>query len=80
MIRGFAEVKLRAIHDNGVVELLVYDVTRESAETTMDRYKPFNRSLVSVSQTQNVNTASAEGGAVPVTIDRYGIRRVRRQD
>src|SRR5712692_8840701 len=34
--KGFAQVKLRAVHDDGVVELLVYDVTRESAETTMD--------------------------------------------
>jgi hypothetical protein len=67
--KGYAEVKLRAIHDEGVVELLVYDVTRESAETTMDRYKPFNRGLVNVSQTQAVNMGAADTNAIPVTLD-----------
>lgn len=63
--KGFAEVKLRAIHDDGVIDLLVYDVSRESAETTMDRYRPVGR--VNVSQT--VNVGAGEEGAIPVTVD-----------
>ena len=43
--KGFAEMKLVGIEDQTVV-LNVIDINRQSSETTMDRYKPFQRSAV----------------------------------
>jgi len=42
--RGFAEVKLVGIEGETLV-LEVLDVSRGSTETTMDRYKPFQRGI-----------------------------------
>ena len=64
--RGFAEVKLVAIRGEGLVDLLVFDESRESAETTMDRYG--RRPTVAVSQNVNVGAPGSFAG-VPVTID-----------
>lgn len=64
--RGFAEVKLVGIEDNRFIKLLVFDVNRESSETTMDRYG--QRGLVDINQ--NVNIGGGDGSAgIPVTID-----------
>jgi hypothetical protein len=64
--RGFAEAKLVRIREDGLVDLLVFDVNRESSETTMDRYG--HRPAVDVSQTVNIGTPDSSGG-IPVTID-----------
>ena len=64
--KGFAEVKLKAIEAERVVELLAFDVYRDAAETTMDRYRPVAR--VDVSQTVNIGAGSSEPGLL-VTVD-----------
>lgn len=64
--RGFAEVKLVAIREEGLVDLLVFDESRASTETTMDRYG--RRPAVAVSQTVNVGASGSSGG-IPVTVD-----------
>lgn len=63
--KGYAEVKLRAVRDSAVVELVVFDVSRDSSETTMDRYRPLAR--IDVSQT--VNVGGGGSGGIPVTLD-----------
>src|SRR2546425_11355518 len=40
--KGFAEVRLAGIEEQTLL-LDVIDVNRQSSETTMDRYKPFQR-------------------------------------
>ena len=57
--KGFAEVKLVGIEDQTLL-LDVIDLNRQSSETTMDRYKPFNRSAVSVDIQQSMNVAAGE--------------------
>jgi hypothetical protein len=58
--KGFAEVKLVGIEDRTLL-LDIIDVNRQSSETTMDRYKPFNRSaVVSVDVQQSTNVGPGE--------------------
>lgn len=58
--RGFAEVKLVGIEDQTLI-LDVVDVGRQSAETTMDRYKPFRQAgVVNVDVQQSVSAGSGE--------------------
>ena len=58
--KGFAEMKLVGIEEQTVV-LDVIDVNRQSSETTMDRYKPFQRSaVVSVDVQQSVTLGPGE--------------------
>ena len=58
--KGFAEMKLVSIEDQTVV-LDVFDINRQSSETTMDRYKPFQRSaIVSVDVQQSVALGQGE--------------------
>src|SRR5437879_11224811 len=45
--RGFAEIKLVGIEDQALI-LDVVDVSRQSSETVMDRYKPFQKGVVNV--------------------------------
>lgn len=68
--KGYAEVKLKAIRDERFVELLAFDVNRDTSETTMDRYRPFDKSLarVDVSQNVNIGAASSDLGLV-VAVD-----------
>ena len=68
--KGYAEVKLTAIREERLVELVAFDVGRDSSETTMDRYKPFDNSLArfDVSQTVNIGSTSADPGLL-VTVD-----------
>jgi hypothetical protein len=68
--KGYAEVKLKAIRNERFVELVAFDVSRDSPETTMDRYKPFDDSLarVDVSQTVNIGGTSGDPGLL-VTVD-----------
>lgn len=68
--KGYAEVKLRGIRENKYLDLIVFDVSRDSTETTMDRYKPFDKSLVrvNVSQTVNINDDAGNQGLL-VTVD-----------
>ncbi len=59
--RGFAEIKLVGIEDQTLV-LDVVDVNRQSSETVMDRYKPFQqRALMNVDVQQSVGLGSGEG-------------------
>ena len=64
--RGFAELRLSGIKANGVIELLVFDVNRESNETVMERY--VNRPTVAVSQSLIISGAS-NPEAVPISLD-----------
>ncbi|MCZ6678081.1 MAG: hypothetical protein O7E52_12605 [Candidatus Poribacteria bacterium] len=58
--KGFAEMKLVGIEDQTVV-LDILDINRQSSETTMDRYKPFQQSaVVGVDVRQSVNLRSGE--------------------
>jgi hypothetical protein len=58
--KGFAEMKLAGIDDQMLL-LDVTDVTRQSNETVMDRYKPFNRNnLVNVDVHQSVTIGGAD--------------------
>jgi hypothetical protein len=68
--KGYAEVKLKSIRDGGVVELIVFDVNKDTAETTMDRYRPFDNSAtrINVSQTIKIGNQSSEPGIL-VTVD-----------
>lgn len=59
--KGFAEMKLVGIEDQALI-LDVVDVSRQSSETTMDRYKPFQqRGVVSVDVQQSVTLGSGQG-------------------
>jgi len=63
--RGFAEVKLAGIEDQTLI-LDVIDVSRQSSETTMDRYKPFQqRGVVNVDIQQSITLGS---GSAPTRI------------
>jgi hypothetical protein len=65
--RGFAEMKLAGIEDQTVI-LDVVDVSRQSSETTMDRYKHLMRpGLVNVDVQQSVNVSGSQG-PVPTRI------------
>lgn len=64
--RGFAELRLSGIKANGVIELLVFDVNRESHETTMDRYG--RQASVELSQSLNIS-GSSNPEAVPISLD-----------
>ena len=64
--RGFAEIKLVGIEDLALI-LDVVDVSRQSSETVMDRYKPFQKGVVNVDVQQSVNLGSSQG-PVPTRI------------
>jgi hypothetical protein len=64
--RGYAEVKLAGIANSRSLKLLVFDVSRESSENTMERYG--RRSLVDVNQTVNIGSSASEGG-ISVILD-----------
>lgn len=68
--RGFAEMKLAGIEDQTLV-LDVVDVSRQSSETTMDRYKPFQqRGAVNVDVQQSITLGAAEGpGPTRIRLD-----------
>lgn len=65
--KGFAEVKLLTIGEDGVLELLVFDVSRDSTETTMSRYGVGQGFNLSMSQTVNIGGGGELG--VKATID-----------
>src|SRR5207249_10999859 len=59
--RGFAEMKLVGIEDQNVI-LDVVDFSRQSSETTMDRYKHLIRpGAVNVDVQQTVTLGAAQG-------------------
>ena len=59
--KGFAEIRLVAIEDRTLV-LDIVDVDRQSSETTMDRYKPFQtNAVVDVDVSQSMSAGAAEG-------------------
>ena len=60
--KGFAEVKLVEIDDQTLV-LDIMDINRQSSETTMDRYKPFQRNAAISVDVQN--TVTLGPGEVP---------------
>ena len=68
--KGYAEVKLRAIREGRYVDFVVFDVSRNSSETVMDRYKPFGNSLARLDVSQTVNIGGTAGDlGLPVTVD-----------
>lgn len=50
--KGFAEMKLAGIEGQTLI-LEIIDISRQSSETTMDRYKPFQRNAVVGVDVQN---------------------------
>lgn len=65
--RGFAEMKLIGIEDQTLI-LDVVDVSRQSSETTMDRYKPFQqKGVVNVEVQQSVTPGFGQG-SIPTRI------------
>jgi len=53
--KGFAEMKLVGV-ENQTIILDVVDISRQSSETVMDRYKPFQQpGVVNVDVQQSVN-------------------------
>jgi hypothetical protein len=65
--KGFAEVRLAGIEDQ-TLPFDVIDVNRQFAETTMDRYKPFQRpGLVNVDVQQSV-TVGPGGAPTPYRV------------
>jgi hypothetical protein len=65
--KGFAEVKLLTIGEDGVLDLLVFDVSRDSTETTMNRYGFGQGFNLNMSQTVNIGGGGELG--VKATID-----------
>jgi hypothetical protein len=57
--KGYAEVKLKATRDGRFVDLLAFDVSRDSSETTMDRYQPFDNSVARVDVSQSITVGNA---------------------
>lgn len=57
--RGYTELKLKGITENGNVLLQISDVNMASTETVMDRYKPFDQTKVKVSATNEINIGGA---------------------
>jgi len=56
--KGFAEMKLVGV-ENQTIILDVVDISRQSSETVMDRYKPFQRpGVVNAEVQQSVNVGS----------------------
>ena len=68
--KGFAEVKLKAVREERFLDLVVFDVSKDSSETTMDRYKPFDNAIARVDVSQTVNIGSPAGAnGMAVTVD-----------
>ena len=64
--RGFSELRLVEI-DGATLVLDVLDVNRQSSETVMDRYRPFDRpGVIDVDVNQDVNVE--RGGPVPYRV------------
>jgi len=53
--KGFTELRLKGITEDGNLILQISDVNLSSTETTMDRYKPFNQKKVEVSTSSEIN-------------------------
>ena len=67
--RGFAEVKLVGISEDGKVEVLVFDVNKDTTENTLDRYIfGVNQQKVDVTQNVSLGEEPSDGG-VAVMID-----------
>jgi len=63
--KGFAEVKLLAI-DGSVLTLATADIDRQSTETVMDRYKPFqNNAVMAVDVNNEINIGSQSSDVTP---------------
>lgn len=56
--KGYTELKLKGIKDNGVLTLQITDINKSSSETTMDRYKE-NEVNISANSAVNIGDASA---------------------
>ncbi len=57
--RGYTELKFKGIKENGNLILQITDINKSSTETTMDRYKPFHRTEVNVSENNIINMGEA---------------------
>lgn len=66
--KGFAEMKLAGIEGQTLM-LEVIDVNRQSSETTMDRYKPFQRNAVVNVDVQNTIVMGSEQSPRPHRIN-----------
>jgi len=62
---GYSEVKLIKIEEKRFVYLLATEIHKQSAETTMDRYKTGSNTEVN----QSVIIGGTSNGSVPVMID-----------
>jgi len=69
--RGFAEVKLLAI-DGPILTLATADIDRQSTETVMDRYKPFqNRNAAVAVDVENEINIGPQGSEVAASILKF---------
>lgn len=66
--KGFAEMKLVGIEGQTLV-VDVIDVNRQSTETVMDRYKPFQRNAVVNVDVQNTIVMGADQSSRPYRIN-----------
>ncbi len=53
--KGYTELKFKGVKENGNLILQIADINNASTETTMDRYKPFDRNKISVSANNTIN-------------------------
>jgi hypothetical protein len=58
--KGYTELKLKGIKENGNLLLQVIDTNKSSTETTMDRYGAFDKPKVEVSSKNEINVGSAQ--------------------
>lgn len=65
--KGFAQMKLAGI-DGDILTLEVLDINRQSSETTMDRYKPFQRNTMMNVDVQNTITIGSQDSQKPYEI------------
>ena len=65
--KGFAEMKLAGVEGQTVV-LDIVDLNRQSSETTMDRYKPFQRNAAVNVEVQNTVSSGTDQSANPYRI------------
>ena len=53
--KGYTELKFKGVKENGNLILQITDINKSSTETTMDRYKPYERNRVNVSASSTIN-------------------------
>jgi len=66
--KGFAEMKLAGI-DGDILTLEVLDINRQSSETTMDRYKPFQKNAIANVDVQTSISIGLQNNSKPYEVE-----------